>query len=320
MSYHQRSFPGPFPVPFSGSLTGVPTRASTAPATGPSVAASTPPPAAPPAPARPAVIARLRAAGCVFAEDEAELLLSAARTPAELVAMVQRRVLGLPLEHIVGWAEFHGLRVAVDPGVFVPRRRTEFLVGRAVTLGRRAARPGPDRAVVVDLCCGSGAVGAALGAALGEVELYASDIEPAAVRCARRNIGAAGGEVYEGDLFAPLPADLRGRIDILVANVPYVPSEEVGLLPSEAREHEPLVALDGGADGLDVLRRVTAEAPQWLAPGGHLLVETSERQAERAVETVARSGLVPQVAVSDEFYATVIIGTRPTGDDEAHRE
>ncbi|MFJ9853647.1 putative protein N(5)-glutamine methyltransferase [Streptomyces sp. NPDC101150] len=273
----------------------------------------------PPALARPAVIARLRAAGCVFAEDEAELLISAARTPAQLATMVERRSLGLPLEHVVGWAEFHGLRVTVDPGVFVPRRRTEFLVGRAVALGRRAARATPDRTVVVDLCCGSGAVGAALGTALDRVELYAADIEPAAVRCARRNIGAVGGEVYEGDLFAPLPAAIRGRIDVLVANVPYVPSEEVGLLPAEAREHEPLVALDGGADGLDVLRRVTAAAPQWLAPGGHLLVETSERQADRAVETFARSGLIPQVAVSDEWYATVVIGTRPRrGRDHRH--
>lgn len=123
------------------------------------------------------------------------------------------------------------------------------------------------------------------------------------------------GEVYEGDLFEPLPASLRGRVGILLANVPYVPSEDVELLPAEARVHEPRVALDGGSDGLDVLRRVTAEAPHWLAPGGHLLVETSERQAARAEETVARSGLTARVVTSDELYATVVIGTRPgTGD------
>ncbi|MFF4951925.1 putative protein N(5)-glutamine methyltransferase [Streptomyces chattanoogensis] len=321
MSYHRStshpfadSLPGFFPDSLpgcspSGALHGAPLL----PLTDAPTSRTCTSPDDPSAVSRPAVIARLRAAGCVFAEDEAELLVATARTPAELAAMVERRALGLPLEHVLGWAEFAGLRVAVDPGVFVPRRRTEFLLGRAVALGRRAARPAPAPTVVVDLCCGSGAVGAALAAALERVELYASDIEPAAVRCARRNVAAAGGEVYEGDLFAPLPDALRGRIDILVANVPYVPSEEVGLLPAEAREHEPRVALDGGADGLDVLRRVTAAAPQWLAPGGHLLVETSERQAERAVETVARSGLVPQVAVSDELYATVIIGTRPTG-------
>lgn len=258
---------------------------------------------------RSAVVTTLRAAGCVFAEDEAELLLSTARTADELAAMVERRTFGLPLEHVVGWAEFHGRRIIVDPGVFVPRRRTEFLVDQAIGLGLRTAERS-GRPIVVDLCCGSGAVGAVLATALHRVELYAADIEPAAVHCARRNITDAGGRVYEGDLFDALPAGLRGRIDILVANVPYVPTEEVGLLPPEAREFEPLVALDGGADGLDVLRRVTAAAPQWLAPGGQLLVETSEHQAPRAVEAFARNGLLPRVADSDELYATVVIGTR----------
>ncbi|WP_327321742.1 putative protein N(5)-glutamine methyltransferase [Streptomyces sp. NBC_01210] len=250
------------------------------------------------------IVTRLRAAGCVFAEDEAQLLVSAARDSEHLAALVERRVVGLPLEHVLGWAEFCGLRIAVDPGVFVPRRRTEFLVGRA------AALAGP-RAVVVDLCCGSGALGAAVVAGLDRAELHAADIDPAAVRCARRNVTAAGGQVYEGDLYEPLPGTLRGRVDVLLANVPYVPTEEIELLPAEARVHEARVALDGGADGLDVLRRVTAAASLWLAPGGHLLFETSERQAPRAVETVARDGLIPQVVSSEELYATVVIGTRP---------
>jgi release factor glutamine methyltransferase len=254
------------------------------------------------------VVARLRAAGCVFPEDEARLLISAALTPAELTAMVDRRAAGQPLEHVIGWAEFCGLRIAVDPGVFVPRRRTEFLVERAVALVRPAAGAPP---VVVDLCCGSGAVGAAIAAALGRAELHAADIDPAAVACARRNLAAAGGRVYEGDLYQPLPVTLRGRVDVLAANVPYVPTEEVGLLPPEARTHEPLLALDGGTDGLDVLRRVAAAATRWLAPGGHLLTEISERQAQRAAAAVAASGLTPRVVGSDEPDATVIIGTVP---------
>jgi release factor glutamine methyltransferase len=222
---------------------------------------------------------------------------------------------------VLGWAEFCGLRVAVDPGVFIPRRRTEFLVRQATALARRAAGPahagaaGPTRprpVVVLDLCCGSGAVGAALAAAVDRVELHAADIDPAAVRCARRNVATAGGQVYQGDLYAPLPGRLRGRIDILAANVPYVPTGEVGLLPPEARSHEPRVALDGGADGLDVLRRVTAAAPQWLAPGGHLLVEASERQAQQAAEAFARHGLVPRVVHSSALNTTVVIGTRPS--------
>ncbi|MFE3377231.1 putative protein N(5)-glutamine methyltransferase [Streptomyces anulatus] len=250
-------------------------------------------------------VVALRRAGCVFAEDEARLLHEAAASADELSLLVERRAAGLPLEHVLGWADFHGRRFAVDAGVFVPRRRTEFLVERAAALA-------PRRAVVVDLCCGSGALGVALAAASDAAELHACDVEPAAVRCARRNIGDLG-QVYEGDLFAPLPAALRGRVDVLLANVPYVPTGDVELLPAEARIHEPRVALDGGGDGLDVMRRVAAEAPWWLAPGGSLLVEASERQRDTAVEVLRAAGLSPRVLVSEELYATVLVGTAPAG-------
>jgi release factor glutamine methyltransferase len=245
------------------------------------------------------IVARLRAAGCVFAEDEAALLIATAGSPEELDAMVERRAVGLPLEQVLGWAEFCGLRIAVDPGVFVPRRRTEFLVQEAVAL----ARP---RTILVDLCCGAGAIGAALAAAVDQAEVHAVDIDPAAVSCARRNVP---GHVYQGDLYQPLPASLRGQVGLVVANVPYVPTGEIGFLPPEARVHEPLVTLDGGPDGLDVLRRVAAEAPSWLAPGGHLLIETSERQVPLASAAFTSSGLTVQVATSDELNATVVIGT-----------
>jgi len=251
---------------------------------------------------RSGIVARLRAAGCVYAEDEADLILSATATPADLEAMVDRRVAGEPLEHVLGWAEFCGLRIAVDPGVFRPRPRSEFLADRALAL----TRPG---AVVVDLCCGTGAVGAVLAASVEGVELHAADIDPAAVQCAIRNVVPAGGRVYEGDLYDPLPDALRGRVDVLVANAPYVPTGSIGFLPAEARLHEPWVALDGGVDGLDILRRVIAGAPRWLAPGGHLLVETSEAQAEETAGAVARTGLEPQVLRSDEYAATVVVGT-----------
>ncbi|RSN61742.1 putative protein N(5)-glutamine methyltransferase [Streptomyces sp. WAC 04229] len=254
-------------------------------------------------PSRDRVVAALRTAGCVFAEDEAALLMAAARDAGELTALIDRRVSGLPLELVLGWAEFRGLRVAVAPGVFVPRRRTEFLVDEALAHA-------PHASVVVDLCCGSGAVGAALAAALDRPEVHAADVDPAAVRCARGNLADAGGRVYVGDLFDALPEVLRGRVDILAANVPYVPTAEVALLPAEARDHEPLVALDGGADGLDVLRRVAAEAPRWLAPGGCLLVETSEAQAPAAVAAFTRAGMTTRVAVSEELYAHVVTGVR----------
>ncbi len=249
---------------------------------------------------RAAVVARLRAAGCVFAEDEARLLLAAVRTPAELTALVDRRVTGEPLEHLLGWVEFCGLRIAVDPGVFVPRRRTEFLV-------RQAARRGGS--VVVDLCSGSGAVGVAVATALGAVELHAADVDPAAVACARRNLVAVGGLVHEGDLFDALPVALRGRVDVLVANVPYVPTEAIAQMPPEARDHEPRIALDGGADGLGVARRLIAGAPAWLAPGGSVLFETSEGQAPAAVAAVTSAGLEPSVATDDELGGTVVVGT-----------
>ncbi len=265
-------------------------------------------------------MARLRAAGCVFAEEEVELIVSAARTPDQLEVMVEQRASGLPLEQVVGWAEFCGLRIAVQPGVFVPRVRTEFLVREAVRLIRgqpvhldrpdspaEAAQPG---AIVVDLCCGAGAIAAAIAAAVPGADVHASDIDPAAVLCARHNVP---GPVYQGDLYASLPPRLRGRVTILAANVPYVPTAEIGLLPPEARAHEPLVALDGGPDGLDLLRRVAAGAPAWLAPGAHLLIETSDRQAALAATVFADAGLVPQVVTDDELDATVLIGTLAAG-------
>ena len=251
----------------------------------------------------PDVVSALRAAGCVFAEDEADLLVEAAGTQQRLAEMVRARSSGVPLEQVVGWAAFCGLRVTVRPGVFVPRRRTELMAAEAITLARqvRGRRP-----VVLDLCCGSGAVGAAVGAAV-DVELYAADLEEAAVECARENLGDRA-HVLRGDLFEPLPDRLRGRVDVLAANVPYVPTAEIDLLPAEARLHEPQVTLDGGDDGLHVLRRVASGAPAWLAPGGSLLVETTERQVEPATIAFEASGLTVRVARSEDLDATVVTG------------
>jgi release factor glutamine methyltransferase len=258
-----------------------------------------------------AVVARLRAAGCVFAEEEAAILIASA-APGELDAMVARRADGEPLEQVVGWAEFAGLRVLVDPGVFVPRRRSEFLVDVAVLLAGGSQ-------VVVDLCCGTGALGLAVasrlaspaGLPLAGVELHAADLDPAAVACARRNVEPAGGHVYAGDLFAPLPGSLRGRAGVLICNAPYVPTTEIAFMPGEARDHEALMALDGGADGLAILRRAASDAGAWLAPGGVLLVETSERQAPLMAAVMAGAGLTAQVHEDDESGATVVTGVRP---------
>lgn len=245
------------------------------------------------------VVTTLRAAGCVFAEEEAQLICAAVAPGAAREALVARRVAGQPLEHLLGWAQFYGRRVLVGPGVFVPRRRTELLV-------RAAARVAPPGAVVVELCCGAGAVAAALQAEVDVSELHVSDVDPAATAWAARNL--PGAEVHTGDLFAPLPTRLLGRVDVLCVNAPYVPSEEIALMPREAREHEPRVALDGGRDGLEVHRRVADEAPRWLAPGGHVLIETSARQADGTVAAVQAAGLATTMVTDDDLGATVVVG------------
>lgn len=248
------------------------------------------------------VTARLRTAGCVYAEEEARLLLAQACDPVERARLVDRRILGEPLEYVLGWAEFRGLRIAVKAGVFIPRARTGLLVEQAL-LG---LTPG---AIVVDLCCGSGAIGAALAATVADLRLYAADIDSTAVRCARRNLTAPGQVVLEGDLFDPLPIGIRSKVEMITANTPYVPTGQIALMPREARDYEPLITLDGGPDGLDLQRRVAAPAASWLRPSGRLLMEISEQQAETASGILAAAGLTPAIARDDKLDGTVIIGT-----------
>ncbi|MHA7305991.1 methyltransferase [Arthrobacter sp. TMN-49] len=278
------------------------------------------------------VVAALRAAGCVYAEDEAAILLEAAGHDAALGRMLAHRISGVPLEHLVGWAQFHGLRIAVAPGIFVPRLRTEFLVEKALevlgtqgaqgaqgTQGTQGARRrvqgsvdscGNKSPVVVDLCCGSGAVGAALGHENSGFELHAADIDPVAVAYAAGNLRSVNGHAYCGDLFAALPEKLRGTVAVIVANAPYVPTDDIAFMPSEARLHEPLTALNGGSDGLDIQRRIAARAHSWLRPGGSLLVETSARQAELSADIMAAHGFAVDISHSEELAGTVVTGRR----------
>jgi len=255
------------------------------------------------------LVRRLRAAGCVFAEDEARLLLSEADGD-RLEQLVSRRVAGEPLEHLVGWAEFCGLRVRVGAGVFVPRQRTSYLVELAsgALVSRLAALAPRPAAVVVDLCCGSGALGLVIATRHPGVELHAADIDPVAVAVARRNLAPVGGTVHLGDLDAPLPDQLRGRVDLLVANVPYVPTAAVATMPPESRDHEPRATVDGGPDGLEVVRRLAAAAPAWLAPGGSVLVEVAVEQAPAAVAAFGTAGLDAVAHRSGTQDATVVIG------------
>ncbi|WP_307802244.1 putative protein N(5)-glutamine methyltransferase [Cellulomonas dongxiuzhuiae] len=265
----------------------------------------------------PALVARLRAAGCVFAEEEAELLVTAAwerssdadrrRTarPDVLEDLVTRRVSGEPLETVLGWVAFAGLRLGVGPGVFVPRRRTELLARTAVRLAR-AAGPSP---VVVEACCGVAPVAALVAHDVPGADVHAADLDPVAAAWATRNLDGRG-HAWTGDLLDPVPDALRGHVDVLVANAPYVPHDAIAVMPPEARDHEPHVALDGGPDGVDVHRRLLALAPRWVRPGGHVLVETSVGQAP-LTRAACPPGWSVEVLHDDDVDGTVVVARRP---------
>jgi release factor glutamine methyltransferase len=290
------------------------------------------------------LVTRLRTAGCVFAEDEAQILTEAADGDAvRLGELVAARAGGLPLEHLVGWAELDGRRWLVAPGVFVPRQRSELLVREAVAratagslgsagssraAGSLGAATAVGKVLLVDLCCGCGALGGAVAARLlaagHDVEIHAADVDPAAVTCAHDNLktlsddavvpgaGRLTAHTCTGDLADPLPAGVWGRVDVLVANAPYVPTEAISMMPPEAREHEPHAALDGGDDGLTILRRVIDLAPRLLRHGGHLLVETGESQVSAAVGHMAAAGLTATVLTDDDLGATALAATVPS--------
>jgi release factor glutamine methyltransferase len=259
------------------------------------------------------VTRRLRAAGCVFAEDEARLLLDGAADGDALESMVADRVAGRPLEQVLGWAAFAGRRIVVEPGVFVPRRRTELVLRQAsaalAATGAPAGLATPP-VPVLELCCGAAAVATVLAAEHPALDLWATDLDPAAVHCGRRNLDERG-TVVRGDLFDGLPVSLRGRFRVIAANAPYVPTGAIPSLPPEARLHESPLALDGGADGLDLHRRIAAEVGDWLAPGGTLVLETSERQAAHTQEALAAAGLRARVVRDEDVDGTVVVAVAP---------
>lgn len=254
-----------------------------------------------------ALTARLRAAGCVRAEDEAALLLGEGFASAELERRVRRREAGEPLEWVLGWAEFDGLRLAVDRGVFVPRQRTVELARAAVA--RLAAAPPPR--VLLDICTGCGAIACVAARDCPDAEVVAADLDPAAVACAARNARSRGIEVLRSDLLDGLPARLQGSADVVVANVPYVPERELARLPVDARDWEPVLALSGGQDGLAVLRRLAAQAATWLRPGGTLLCELAPVQAARTTSELRALGYGVGVTLVDDGDTAVLAATRP---------
>lgn len=257
------------------------------------------------------LVARLRAAGCVRAADEAALLIQAAHSPSDLAALAARRVAGEPLEHLVGWAEVSGVRVRLGPGVFVPRRRSEHLV--SVAAGLLGGRTRPGRATVLDLCAGSGALGLAVHAAAGPFDLVAVDLDPVAVHWAAENLTSVRGRALVGDLFEPLPGHLRGDVALVIGNAPYVPTAALDRLPREAREHEPALALDGGPDGLTVHRRLLGEAPRWLEPGGAVAVELGAAQVPAIRQVATRVGMVARAVPAPDDPQSVVVVARLVG-------
>jgi release factor glutamine methyltransferase len=212
----------------------------------------------------------LAAAGCVAPEEEAEELAAAARGDAEVMAgLVGRRTTGEPLAWITGSIQFCGSSIAVTPGVYVPRWQSEPLAQRAAELLSPAGR-------AIDLGTGCGAIARLLLERHPGASVLGTERDPQAARCARSN----GVIVAEGDLFEGVPQSWKGEVDVIVAVLPYVPTGEIPFLPRDVRAFEPALALDGGDDGLAVVRRAVIEGRQWLRPGGHILVEIGGNQAD----------------------------------------
>lgn len=235
----------------------------------------------PPSHERSRVLNALASGGSVDPAAEADALLDASNGGVgPLEELLARRLAGEPLAWIIGWVRFCAARIRVDPGVFVPRPQTEALAHRAVALL-------PADGIAVDLCAGSGAVAVVLGAARPRATVIATDIDPVAVACARRN----GVEALVGDLDGPLPPALRGRVDVVTAVVPYVPTEELHLLPRDVLAHEPRRSLDGGPRGTVVLERAARAAARWLRPGGSVLLELGGEQADELSTAMAAAGL-----------------------------
>lgn len=255
------------------------------------------------------VIRALAEGGSVAPEAEADALLEASSEGVGPIEdLVARRVAGEPLPWITGWVRFCGLRIVVDNGVFVPRPHTQPLAGRAAELL-------PEAGIAVDLCTGSGAVAAVMSSVRPSASVLATDIDPAAVACARRN----GVRAEVGDLDEPLPRSLRGRVDVMTAVVPYVPTGELRLLPRDVLANEPRHALDGGRRGTAVLMRAADAAARWLGPGGHVLLEIGGDQARVMRPTLAGLGLSEIRMIRDhDGQDRAIEAAAPRRDSDLH--
>lgn len=233
--------------------------------------------------------------------------------PEERAALrdsVKRRAAGEPLQYVTGEVAFRHLVVKVRPGVLIPRPETETLVDEVMPFLRTLEAP-----LVLDVCTGSGCIGLSIAQEHPGSRVVAGDISPVAVTVAKENADRLGLseriDVVESDLFGGVDEGLRGSVDVVVSNPPYVPSAELATLPAEVGGFEPMLALDGGPDGLDVFRRLAAEGSVWLRPGGLIAVELHESRvqtaAEEAVEWYQEVEVVADLAGRDR----VLVARRP---------
>ena len=207
--------------------------------------------------------------------------------------VVRRRAGGEPLQHILGEVEFYSRAFKVERGVFIPRPETERLVEIAAGL----LAPG-DRNLLepraVEIGCGTGVVAVSLALEVPRLAVWAVDANPAAVSLSRRNAHRHGVEgrvtVLEGSRFDPVPKHLKGELDLVVSNPPYVRSGEIPELAAEVKDYDPHLALDGGPDGLRFYRALASGVGAWLRPGGALAVEIGAEQGADVPEVFAASG------------------------------
>lgn len=286
------------------------------------------------------VVAHLRNAGCVFAEDEARILLQAAQEASRdlaardmadrhdatsshptLAEFLARRVAGEPLEQIVGWVEFAGQRIAVAPGVFVPRQRTQLLAAQSILAlkaarGSKAAQRGAQAASCgmeeaggtvrfLEAFCGVGAVATTVSRADPGTQIHLGDHDETALDCARMNVGPEA-HPHLLNTLTGLPQTLAGGFDVISAVPPYVPDSAAEFLPREALDHEAPTALFGGADGLDLVRRLIGESRQWLAPSGVLLIELGSEQLHSAADFATQLGFSTGSTLGDDEQTAVL--------------
>jgi release factor glutamine methyltransferase len=219
----------------------------------------------------------------------------------DVAELVRRRLAGEPLQYVLGTAAFRRLELRVGPGVFIPRPETELVAERAMTRL-------PQGGTLVDLCTGSGAIALSVAHERPDTRVVASELSPAAARWATDNQRALGLRVdlYEGDLFEPLPSELRGAVGVVVSNPPYIDEGERSSLARDVVDHEPEVALFAPDAGTSVIEKIVAGAPDWLRPGGWLVLEIGETHGEAVRELLASGGfgdvsIVPDLAGRDRI-------------------